>query len=291
MNFVCLAVVIISPLSAYASAINVNLGTAGTFAVLAGQTATNTGATIINGNVGVDPGSSITGVPPAVVVPPSTQYAADAVALQAQNDLTTGYNFAAGETCPALNNLTGTDLAGCGKTLSSPKMALSKSCKLLILQSTKHTPRADFDERGVFPQPARWTYPPPGSLLLHVGGGVDGNTHSQRRRRLEFGVRFPDRGYVDHPKRLVCSFYQWHSRRRLLAGRQFGDSRQHHFVRGKYSRARQHLPGYRRNYFVRQCLSGNWRCDDGDEPDFCRLRNRGQRQPLPQRSRLPPCCC
>jgi hypothetical protein len=112
MNFVCLAVVIISPLSAYASAINVNLGTAGTFAVLAGQTVTNTGSTVIHGNVGVDPGSAITGVPPAVVVPPSTQYAADAVALQAQNDLTTGYNFAAGESCPALNNLTGTDLSG-----------------------------------------------------------------------------------------------------------------------------------------------------------------------------------
>lgn len=107
-----MAVVIISPLSAYASAINVNLGTAGTFAVLAGQTVTNTGATIVDGNVGVAPGSAITGVPPAVVVPPSTQYAGDAVALPAQNDLTTGYNFAAGEACPALNNLTGTDLGG-----------------------------------------------------------------------------------------------------------------------------------------------------------------------------------
>ena len=41
-------------------------------------------------------------------------------------------------------------LAGCGKTLSSPKMALSKSCKLLILQSTKHPPRADFDEKRCF---------------------------------------------------------------------------------------------------------------------------------------------
>jgi type VI secretion system secreted protein VgrG len=71
---------------------------------------TNTGTTILDGNVGVAPGSAITGVPPAVVVPPSTQYAADAVALQAQTDLTTGYNFAAGEACPAANNLTGQDL-------------------------------------------------------------------------------------------------------------------------------------------------------------------------------------
>ncbi len=112
MNFVCLAVAIISPLGAYASAINVNLGTAGTFAVLAGQTVTNTGATVIDGNVGVAPGSAITGFPPATIVPPYTQYAADAVALQAKNDLTTGYIFAAGESCPAANNLTGTDLGG-----------------------------------------------------------------------------------------------------------------------------------------------------------------------------------
>jgi hypothetical protein len=110
MNFVCLAVVVIAPLSAYASAINVNLGTAGTFGVLAGQSVTSIGATVIDGNVGVDPGTSITGFPPAMVVPPYTEYAADAVALKAQNDLTTGYNFAAGESCG--DNLTGTNLGG-----------------------------------------------------------------------------------------------------------------------------------------------------------------------------------
>ena len=110
MNLVCLAAVIISPLTVYGSAINVNLGTAGTFAVLAGQTVTNTGATVIHGNVGVDPGSAITGFPPGMVVPPSTEYAADASTLQAQNDLTTGYNFAAGEACS--DSLTGTDLGG-----------------------------------------------------------------------------------------------------------------------------------------------------------------------------------
>jgi type VI secretion system secreted protein VgrG len=107
---------IISPLSAYASAINVNLGTAGSFGVLAGSTVTNIGATVINGNVGVAPGAAITGFPPGIVVPPSTEYAADAVALGAKNDLTTGYNFAAGESCPGGDNLTGTDLGGLSLT-------------------------------------------------------------------------------------------------------------------------------------------------------------------------------
>jgi hypothetical protein len=112
MNFVCLAVVIISPLSAYASAINVNLGTAASFGVLAGETVTNIGATVIDGNVGVAPGSAITGFPPGIVVPPSVEPVAYAVAVQAHTDLTTGYTFAANESCPADDSLSGTDLGG-----------------------------------------------------------------------------------------------------------------------------------------------------------------------------------
>jgi hypothetical protein len=41
-------------------------------------------------------------------------------------------------------------LAGCGKTLSPSKMALSKSCKLLILQSAKQPLRADFGDKRCF---------------------------------------------------------------------------------------------------------------------------------------------
>lgn len=75
----------------------VGLGTATSFAVLAGSTVTNTGPTTIDGDVGVSPGTAVTGFPPGTVSN-GTIHAADAVALQAQNDLTTAYNDAAGRT-------------------------------------------------------------------------------------------------------------------------------------------------------------------------------------------------
>jgi len=94
--------------SAYATGINVNLGTAEAFAVLAGSTVTNTGFTNVYGNLGVWPGSAVTGFPPGIVT--GTIHANDAVALQAQSDLTAAYIFAAGQGCEI--DLTGQDLGG-----------------------------------------------------------------------------------------------------------------------------------------------------------------------------------
>jgi type VI secretion system secreted protein VgrG len=76
----------------------VGLGTAASFAVIAGSTVTNTGPSVISGDVGVSSGSSITGFPPGIVNAPATQHIADAVVIGAQNDVTTAYNTAAGET-------------------------------------------------------------------------------------------------------------------------------------------------------------------------------------------------
>ena len=76
----------------------ISLGTAQTFGVLGGSTVTNTGATTVNGNLGVSPGTSVTGFPPGVVTG-GTIHLNDAVAAQAQNDVTTAYNAILGTAC------------------------------------------------------------------------------------------------------------------------------------------------------------------------------------------------
>lgn len=93
--------------SAEAAAVSVPLGTADSYAVLAGSTVTNTGPSVINGNLGLSPGTAVTGFPPGLVN--GTSHAADTVALQAKSDLKIAYNSAASEQPP--NPVTG-DLGG-----------------------------------------------------------------------------------------------------------------------------------------------------------------------------------
>jgi hypothetical protein len=78
----------------------VSLGTAANFAVLAASTITNTGPTTINGDLGLSPGTSVTGFPPGQVN--GTIHTADAIAAQAEDDLTAAYNDAASRPTTAI---------------------------------------------------------------------------------------------------------------------------------------------------------------------------------------------
>jgi type VI secretion system secreted protein VgrG len=91
--FVAVAV-LVTPWSA-ASAATVQLATASAYSVLAGTTVTNTGPSVLNANLGVSPGTDLTGFPPGTVVT-GVMDSANAVSLQGQADLTAAYIDAAG---------------------------------------------------------------------------------------------------------------------------------------------------------------------------------------------------
>ncbi|WP_317898093.1 ice-binding family protein [Aurantibacillus circumpalustris] len=83
----------------------VNLAGATSIAILAGTGITNTGATIITGDMGLSPGTSMGGFPPGILN--GVLHINDAIANQAKLDLTAAYNDAAGRTATDIVTLSG----------------------------------------------------------------------------------------------------------------------------------------------------------------------------------------
>ena len=124
--------------SALGATATVGLGSAGNFSVLAGSTVTNTGPTTMFGDLGLAPGSSVTGAPNVL----GATHVDDAVAIGAKNALTTAYNDAASR---STNGSAGTDLAG--QTFSPGVHTASSS---LLLSSGSVTLNAQGDPNAVF---------------------------------------------------------------------------------------------------------------------------------------------
>jgi hypothetical protein len=124
--------------SALGATATVGLGSAASFSVLGGSTVTNTGPTTMFGDLGLSPGSSVTGAPHVL----GGTHVDDAVAIGAKSDLTTAYNDAASR--PS-NGSAGTDLAG--QTFLSGVRNASSS---LLLSSGSVTLNAQGDPNAVF---------------------------------------------------------------------------------------------------------------------------------------------
>jgi len=132
-----LSTLIFAP-SAGAAAAKVGLATAESFSVLGGSTVTNTGPTTMFGDLGLAPGSSITGAPHVL----GSTHVSDAVAIGAKNSLTSAYNDAASR--PS-NGSAGTDLAG---QVFLPGVRAASSS--LLLSSGSVTLDAQGDPGAVF---------------------------------------------------------------------------------------------------------------------------------------------
>src|ERR1035437_7232513 len=188
-----------------------SLGSAQSFSVLGGSTVTNTGSTVVTGALGVYPGSAVTGFPPGKMTGGGSIHPADAVALQAQNDVTTAYNNLVGQACTG--NQTGKDLGGL--TLTSGVYCFSSSAQLTgmltldaqgsansvfifqvgttLTTATNSSVRVinggtncnvywkvglhrQFDGQG-----SGWPDPHVRGLLFFVVGAIDGNAHPGRK--------------------------------------------------------------------------------------------------------------
>lgn len=106
------------------------LGNAKCFAALAYSTITNTGPTVLAGNVGVSPGSAITGFPPGVYS--GTSYSgASSLAGNAQTDATAAYNNLKSNTVPPGHDLT-------GKVLGQTAGAITLTPGVYFFSSSAH---------------------------------------------------------------------------------------------------------------------------------------------------------
>jgi hypothetical protein len=121
---------------------SVNLASASGFAVLAGAAVTNTGETVVTGDLGLSPGTSVGGFPPGLLN--GTLRVNDEIANNAKLDLTNAYNDAAGRTSKDMVTLSG----NIGGLTLTP--GLYKSTSSLEISSGDLTFDAKGDANAVF---------------------------------------------------------------------------------------------------------------------------------------------
>jgi hypothetical protein len=160
---------VLAPVAAQAAA--VNLATVTPFVVLGGQAVTNTGPSVLNGALGVSPGTSLTGFGLPAVVNGAT-HNNDAVAAQAQADLTNAYNVAAGQ--PTTADLSNTNLGNRTLTAGAYRYAAAAGLTGVLTLDAQGDPNAQF----VFMIASSLTTAPASSVVL-INGASPCNVYWQ----------------------------------------------------------------------------------------------------------------
>ncbi|KTD09355.1 ice-binding family protein [Legionella jamestowniensis] len=159
------------------------------FAILGATTVTNAGPSVINGDLGVSPGTAVTGFPPGTVN--GTIYAGVEPAGSAQDQAATRYTQLSAPATPCEVNLTGTNLGG--RTLAPGVYCFNSSAALtgtLVLDG-QGDPNATF----VFQIGSTLTTASNSAVLL-TGGATSNNVHWQIGSSATFGTETAFQGNV-----------------------------------------------------------------------------------------------
>jgi hypothetical protein len=167
----------------------VELGSVSTLAVLAGASVTSTGATVITGDMGLSPGSSIGGFPPGILN--GVQHINDDISSQAKLDLTAVYNDLAGRTSTDIVTLSG----NIGGLTLTP--GLYKSTSSLAISSGDLTFDAQGDANATFIiQIATTLTTTSGRKVILSGGALASNIFWQVGSSATFGTTSVFKGSV-----------------------------------------------------------------------------------------------
>jgi hypothetical protein len=164
------------------------LASAANFVVLAGSTVTSTGTTALTGELGVSPGTAVTGFPPGTCT--GMQHPGDATSATAMADLTIAYNDAAGRTVAPVT------VAGNLGGLTLPP-GLYKSTSSLAISSGDLTLDAQGDANAVFIfQMASTLTTSSGRAVILAGGAKASNVYWQVGSSATFGTTSVFKGTV-----------------------------------------------------------------------------------------------
>lgn len=167
----------------------VSLSGSSTLAIIAGSAISSTGATVITGDLGLSPGSSVGGFPPGILN--GTKHINDPIANQAKMDLTAAYNDAAGRTCSDIVTLSG----NIGGLTLTP--GLYKSTSSLAISSGDLTLDAKGNSNAVFIiQIASTLTTTSGRKVILSGGALASNIFWQVGSSATFGTTSVFKGTV-----------------------------------------------------------------------------------------------